>query len=69
MGFRLTGLSVTGNFVDRDTEVGQMENSLLLPNAQDPRRIHVLHVLDGIEKTQLAIAYARKHQQRHTAIL
>ena len=69
MAFRLTGLPVTGNFVDRDTEMGQIEHSLLLSDAQDRRRIHVLHGLGGIGKTQLAIAYARKHQQRYTAIL
>ena len=40
-----------------------------LSDAQDRRRIHVLHGLGGIGKTQLAIAYARKHQQRYTAIL
>ena len=46
-----------------------MKHSQLLSNAQDRRRIHVLHGLGGIGKTQLAIAYARKHQQRYTAIL
>ena len=69
MAFRLTGLSVTDNFVDRDAEMEQIEHSLLLSDAQDRRRIHVLHGLGGIGKTQLAIAYARKHQQRYTAIL
>ena len=49
--------------------MGQIEHSLLLSNAQDRRRIHVLHGLGGIGKTQLAIAYARKHQQSYTAIL
>jgi len=67
--FRLTGLPITGNFVDRDTEMGQIEHSLLLSNTQDRRRIHVLHGLGGIGKTQLAIAYARKYQERYSAIL
>ena len=67
--FRLTGLPVTGNFVDRDTEMGQIERSLIPPNAQDRRRIHVLYGLGGIGKTQLAIAYARKHHQRYSAML
>lgn len=31
--------------------------------------IHVLHGLGGIGKTQLAIAYARKHQHTYSAIV
>lgn len=69
MPFRLTGLPVTGNFVDRDQEMGSIEQSLLSSNARDRRRIHVLHGLGGIGKTQLAIAYARKYQERYSAIL
>ncbi|KAL9633792.1 MAG: hypothetical protein Q9164_004484 [Protoblastenia rupestris] len=67
--FRLTGLPVVGNFVNRQTEMGQIEDSLLPSTTQDRRRIHVLHGLGGIGKTQLAIAFARKHQERYSAIL
>jgi len=49
--------------------MGQIEQSLLSSNAQHRRRIHVLHGLGGIGKTQLAIAYARKQQERYRAIL
>ena len=69
MALPLTGLSVTGKFVNRDTEMRQIEHSLLSSNAQDGRRVHVLLGLGGIGKTQLAIAYAWKHQQRYTAVL
>lgn len=67
--FRLTGLPITRTFVDRDTDMRQIEQSLLVSNTQDRRRIHVLHGLGGIGKTQLAIAYARKYQKRYSAIL
>ena len=69
MPFRLTGLPITGNFVNRDQEMGSIEQSLLSSNGQDRRRIHVLHGLGGIGKTQLAIAYARKYKERYSAIL
>lgn len=69
MQFRLTGLPVPGNFVDRDLEMEQMERSLILSKSQDRRHIHVLHGLGGIGKTQLAIVYARKYQERYSAIL
>ena len=67
--FRLTGLPVTGKFVDRDTEMREIEGSLLPLDPRDGRKIHVLHGLGGIGKTQLAIAYCRKHQGTYSAIL
>ena len=67
--FHLTGLPVAGSFVDRDTEMEQIEHSLLPSGPQGRRKIHVLHGLGGIGKTQLAIAYARKHQEVYSAIL
>jgi len=67
--FRLTGLPVSGNFVDRDAEMEQMERSLLCSTSPHGRKIHVLHGLGGIGKTQLAIAYARKHQESYSAII
>ena len=67
--FCLTGLPVSGNFIDRDMEMEQIEHSLTPLKLQYRRRIHVLHGLGGIGKTQLAIAYARKYQERYSAIL
>lgn len=67
--FRLIGLPVSGNFVDRNAEMEQMERSLLPSTSRHGRKIHVLHGLGGIGKTQLAIAHARKHQDRYSAIL
>ena len=69
MPFQLTGLPVTGRFVDRDAEMEQVEHSLLPGNPHDARKIHVLHGLGGIGKTQLAIAYCRKYQKTYSAIL
>ena len=66
--FHLTGLPVAGSFVDQDIEMEQIEHSLLPSGPQGGRKIHVLHGLGSIGKTQLAIAYARKHQEVYSAI-
>jgi NB-ARC domain len=67
--FQLTGLPVAGHFVDRDAEIEEMEENLLPTEAQNRRKIHILHGLGGVGKTQLAIAYARKHQHTYSAIV
>ena len=67
--FQLTGLPVTGSFVDRDVEMEQIEHSLLPSNPYDARKVHVLYGLGGIGKTQVAIAYCRKYQKTYSAIL
>jgi hypothetical protein len=67
--FQLTGLPVAGHFVDREAEIEEMEEHLLATKAQNLRKIHIFHGLGGIGKTQLAIAYARKHQHVYTAVV
>ncbi|KAL9004307.1 MAG: hypothetical protein Q9188_002871 [Gyalolechia gomerana] len=67
--FQLAGLPVAGHFVDRDTEMEKIEENLLPTKAPDGQKIHILHGLRGIGKTQLAIAYARKHQHTYSAIV
>ncbi len=45
-----------------------MEESLLPGEENKQQMIFVLHGLGGIGKTQLSIAYARKHQNDYTAV-
>jgi DNA transposition AAA+ family ATPase len=47
----------------------EMERNLLPPKAQSGRKIHILYGLGGIGKTQLAIAYVRKHSHTYSAIV
>lgn len=47
----------------------EIEQNLLPMSASNRRKIHILHGLGGIGKTQLALAYARKYQETYSAIL
>ncbi|KAI4136790.1 MAG: hypothetical protein LQ341_005446, partial [Variospora aurantia] len=67
--FQLTGLRVAGHFVARDAEMEKIEEHLLPTKAPDRQKIYILHGLGGIGKTQLTIAYARKHQRTYSAIV
>lgn len=58
-----------GHFVDRDPEMTKIEHDLLPMSALNRRKTHILHGLGGIGKTQLALAYIRKHQETYSAIL
>jgi AAA ATPase domain len=66
---RLNGLPITSHFVGREREIKEIERSLLPTDPQGGRRIHILHGLGGIGKTQLAIAYLRRHQETYSTIL
>jgi hypothetical protein len=48
--------------VGRVSELEKLEQSLLPQNTGNKRSIAVLHGLGGIGKTQLAVQFARKHQ-------
>ena len=53
----------------QDTEMVLIEHSLLPLNLHSGRKINVLHGLGGIGKTQIAIAYTKKHQEVYSAMI
>lgn len=56
-------------FVARDKELDLLKQSLLpKPTRNMRRKVHVLHGLGGIGKTQLAIEFARQHQRVYSSI-
>ncbi|KAK5690099.1 hypothetical protein LTR17_026065 [Elasticomyces elasticus] len=79
--FSLKGIPVTDHFVQRDEEMKQLE-AFFLPTSQptpqptsEPtnqpagRKVFVVHGLGGMGKTQLCVAFARKHKDDFSAIL
>ena len=64
----LEGVPIAKEFVDRPTELRKLCETLL-PNINEiRRRIHVLRGLGGIGKTQLAVAFLRRHKAAFSAI-
>ncbi|KAL9065496.1 MAG: hypothetical protein Q9161_008201 [Pseudevernia consocians] len=68
VSFNIRGVPSVAKYVERHREMQSMEASLLPEDQNKQRRIFVLHGLGGIGKTQLSIAYARKHQKTYTAV-
>jgi hypothetical protein len=57
-------------FVDRPAEMAKLEQALLPGHKPNGRqKIHVLHGLGGIGKTQLAVEFARRHHEWFSAVL
>lgn len=57
-------------FVDRPAEMETLEQVLLPKRAPSGRqKIHVLHGLGGMGKTQLVVEFARRHHQQFSAVL
>jgi NB-ARC domain len=63
--FSLSGAFEVEHFVARTVELEDIQKAL---NGDDNRRTVILHGLGGIGKTQLAVAYAKRHKHSYSAI-
>ena len=66
--FDIRGVPLVKSYVERDLEMRMMEEVLCPGVERKERRMFVLHGLGGIGKTQLSLAYARKHQADYTTV-
>ena len=65
VGLNLTSFPGAAQFVAREKELSKIHELLY---GHSGRACVVLHGLGGMGKTQLAITYARRHKEKHTAI-
>ncbi|KIM98316.1 hypothetical protein OIDMADRAFT_202132 [Oidiodendron maius Zn] len=65
VAFSLSNVSDVEHFVARKTELVEIHKAL---SGDGSRRAVVLHGLGGIGKTQLSIAYAKRHKDNYSAI-
>jgi len=63
--FSLSDVSEIERFVAREEELAEMHAAL---SGNGSRRTVVLHGLGGIGKTQLTVAYAKRHKDNYSAI-
>lgn len=66
VAFSLSNVSDIEHFVAREEELLEMHR--ILSSSDGSRRIIVLHGLGGIGKTQLSVAYAKRHKDSYSAI-
>jgi len=66
VAFSLSNVSDIESFVAREEELLEMHR--ILSSSDGSRRRVVLHGLGGIGKTQLSIAYAKRHKDSYSAI-
>ena len=66
IAFSLSNVSEIEHFVAREEELAEIHRAL---SADGSRRTVVLHGLGGIGKTQLTVAYAKRHKDNYSAIL
>ena len=63
--FSLSDVPEIEQFVAREEELGEIHRML---RGGGSRRTVVLHGLGGVGKTQLAIAYAKRHKDNYSAV-
>lgn len=65
VAFSLADVSDVEHFVAREDELSKIHKTL---QGDGSRRVVILHGLGGIGKTQLSIAYAKRHKDDYSAI-
>ena len=68
VAFSLKGIPVTDKFVGRDTELKRLAQLMISSTNNMHRKVCLLHGIGGVGKSQLAAEFARKYQEKFSAI-
>jgi len=66
--FSLEGVPKVSIFVDRPTEMNELEQALLSQRQKRRQTVYVLRGLGGIGKTQLAVEFARRFKSQFSSV-
>lgn len=66
--FSLQGVPVVNKFVDRPSDITELEQALLPRRQNGRQKVFILHGLGGIGKTQLAVEFARRHHRKFSSV-
>ncbi|EON65801.1 hypothetical protein W97_05040 [Coniosporium apollinis CBS 100218] len=66
--FSLHGVPIVHEFVDRPSDMAEIERALLPGRHHRRKKIFIVHGLGGMGKTQLAVKFARKHHPRFSSV-
>ncbi|KAF2464786.1 uncharacterized protein BDR25DRAFT_319046 [Lindgomyces ingoldianus] len=66
--FSLQVIPVVNKFVDRTSDMEELELALLPQRQHDRRKVFVLYGLGGIGKTQLCVEFARKQRRTFSSV-
>ena len=59
---------MVNKFVDRPSDMAELEQALLPRRQCGRQKVFVLHGLGGIGKTQLAVEFARRHHRKFSSV-
>jgi hypothetical protein len=59
---------IVNKFIDRPSDIAELEQVLLLQSQYRRQKVFVLHGLGGMGKTQLAVEFARRHHRRFSSV-
>ena len=61
-------MPVVNKFVDRPSDIAELEQALLPQRQYRRQKVFVLYGLGGMGKTQLAVEFARRHHGRFSSV-
>ncbi|KAF2998829.1 hypothetical protein E8E13_002423 [Curvularia kusanoi] len=67
--FDLKGVPIVGEFAEQPEDLKELEEALIQQGEPSERRLLVLYGLVGLDKTQLAASFARRHRNKFSSVL